>query len=382
MSHIFRQTLREVDTMSAANDNSSMSLGDFIWGIVKGIVLGTFSGLRGEKLALFAISVPIGERIVGIKLEDALEDWVREQQRQETERKIAEIEASIQSIIQRYMPKVSEASNVLPQLPAEQTDTKKDSKWLEVIVHPSVVLIVGKRGSGKSALGYRLLELFRYKAAPYVLGLPAQAQNLLPDWIGVAQSLDDIPPDSIVLIDEAYIPYHSRESLKTKSREMSRLVNLSRQRNQTLLFVTQEARQIDKNVASQANVIIFKELGILQLRFDRREFNDIGSKAKQALDATSGDKRRWAYVYSPDADFMGLVDSSLATFWRPKLSSAFATVEPASGGRLPNALTREDKIAKAKELLRRGFSYRKIADILGVRVSTAYNWVNDYPYNT
>jgi hypothetical protein len=98
--------------MSAANANSSMSPGDFIWGIAKGIILGTFSGLRGEKLALFAISVPIGERIVGVKLEDALEDWVREQQRQETEKKIAEIEAGIQSIIQRYMPKVSEASNI------------------------------------------------------------------------------------------------------------------------------------------------------------------------------------------------------------------------------------------------------------------------------
>lgn len=364
-------------------NNKSMSFADFLLGFVKGIIVGGACGLRGSNLASFAILVPIGERITGVKLEDAFAEWAWQQQRQELEKRFERINIDFQSAIQKDISNIMEVRSVpLLSLPSEKPDLVKDSKWLEVIVHPSVVLIVGKRGSGKSALGYRLLELFRYKAAPYVLGLPAQAQNLLPDWIGVAQSLDDIPPDSIVLIDEAYIPYHSRESLKTKSREMSRLVNLSRQRNQTLLFVTQEARQIDKNVASQANVIIFKELGILQLRFDRREFNDIGSKAKQALDATSGDKRRWAYVYSPDADFMGLVDSSLATFWRPKLSSAFATVEPASGGRLPNALTREDKIAKAKELHRRGFSYRKIADILGVRVSTAYNWVNDYPYNT
>jgi hypothetical protein len=241
---------------------------------------------------------------------------------------------------------------------------------------------MGKRGSGKSALGYRILELFRYKATPYVLGMPAQSQSLLPDWIGVAESLDDIPPNSIAVIDEAYLHYHSRESLKARSIEMSRVVNLSRHKNQTLLFVTQEARQIDRNVTSQANVIVFKELGILQLRFDRRELNDIAIKAKQALADATGDKRKWSYVYSPDTDFIGLLEISLATFWSPRLSRAFATVEPASGGRFANAPTKEVKIAKAKEMRRQGFSYRKIADILGVSVSTAYNWVNDYPYNT
>jgi hypothetical protein len=42
-----------------------------------------------------------------------------------------------------------------------------DSRWREVIIHPSVVLLLVKRGSGKSALGYRLLELL-YGLTPYV----------------------------------------------------------------------------------------------------------------------------------------------------------------------------------------------------------------------
>ena len=64
-----------------------------------------------------------------------------------------------------------------------------DARWRQVIVHPSVVLILGKRGSGKSALAYRLLELHRYKLIPYVVGVPAGARRLLPDWIGIAPSL-------------------------------------------------------------------------------------------------------------------------------------------------------------------------------------------------
>ena len=36
-----------------------------------------------------------------------------------------------------------------------------DANWLGRLHHPCVVLIIGMRGSGKSGLGYRVLELFR-----------------------------------------------------------------------------------------------------------------------------------------------------------------------------------------------------------------------------
>ena len=37
-------------------------------------------------------------------------------------------------------------------------------------------------------------------------------------------------------------------------------------RNQSLIFVSQEARQVDRNIASSASEMIFKEMGILQPR--------------------------------------------------------------------------------------------------------------------
>jgi len=85
-----------------------MSLGDFIWGILKGIGLGTVCGLRGEKLARFTFFIPIVESIAGQKLEDALAEWIREQQRREFEKKIAEIQKSLQSAFQTHMGNRSE----------------------------------------------------------------------------------------------------------------------------------------------------------------------------------------------------------------------------------------------------------------------------------
>jgi hypothetical protein len=52
------------------------------------------------------------------------------------------------------------AKPTLPTKPA----LDPDGEWRNKLVHPSIVLILGKRGSGKSALGYRLLKSFRYGA--------------------------------------------------------------------------------------------------------------------------------------------------------------------------------------------------------------------------
>jgi len=259
--------------------------------------------------------------------------------------------------------------------------TIEAGKWLNLIPHPSIVIVLGKRGSGKSALGYKLLEYLRYTATPYVVALPQEARKLLPDWIGMAASLEDVPPKAVVLVDEAYISYHARSSMAAEAKAMSQLVNLSRQREQTLVFVSQEARQVDKNITSSANVVILKDLGILQVEFDRRELNKIATEARQTFATITGDKRKWGYMYSPDSNFMGLVESSLPTFWSEKLSHIFA-----AGGqriaRAPSKTPLSQRIEKAKELKRQGLSLGQIAKLLGVTKPTVKNYLEDYPYKT
>ncbi len=259
-------------------------------------------------------------------------------------------------------------------------DLPVDHDLTEIIPHPSVVLILGKRGSGKSALAYRVLELLRYKAIPYVIGFPKEGKKLLPDWIGIAQDLEEVPHDSVVLIDEAYISYHARGSANASSKAMSQLINLSRQRNQTLVFVSQEARQIDKNIASSASIIVFKEPAMLQLEFDRAELNKLARQAKAQFDNISGDKRKWSYIYSPDADFLGLQQCLLPSFWKPSLSRIFAMGIPLSITKHLKKMTKEERVERAKELFNNGWSYDRIAKSLNVTKGTAWNYVKGYPY--
>lgn len=257
---------------------------------------------------------------------------------------------------------------------------ERDAAWLMKIVHASVVLILGKRGSGKSALGYRLLELLRYVADIYVVGVQEQARSPLPEWIGIVPSLEDLPNKCIALVDEAYLSYNSRGSMTAKSKAMSQALNLSRQKEQTIIFITQEAGHIDKNIVSSANVLVFKELGMLQLEFDRPQLNKLATQAKQALDSVQGNKQGWSFVYAPDADFLGLLENELPSFWKPRLSRLFATGPASPTKRAPKSLTSRDRQKRALELRAQGASYGIIARELGVSRGTTVNYIKGYPY--
>ncbi len=73
---------------------------------------------------------------------------------------------------------------------------------------------------------------------------------------------------------------------------MSKQLNLSRQSNQTLLFVGQEARQVDRNIASSAWLLILKDLGMLQPEFDRPELKKVVGQARDAMSMHRVDNRK------------------------------------------------------------------------------------------
>jgi hypothetical protein len=259
--------------------------------------------------------------------------------------------------------------------------TNIDLIWLKRIIHPSLVLILGKRGSGKSALAYYLIEIHRYGLKPYVVGIPQSKQHLLPEWVGVASSLEEVPFGAIVIVDEAYLLYHARGSTTQESKEMAKIINLSRQKGQTIIFVTQESRSIDKNIASSANVIIFKEPGILQSEFERPELNHLAKKAVEAFAPINGNKQQWSYLYAPDTNYSGLINNELPSFWKPELGRMFAgDISTISKPRIVGKLTLQEKMQKAKDMFQQKTSYEDIGLALGVSKGTAFNYVHDYPY--
>ena len=185
--------------------------------------------------------------------------------------------------------------------------------------HSLVMLITGKRGSGKTALGMKFLELFRKetKRKCYVLGYES---TRLPFWIKKAESIEKIPNNSTVLFDEGAVLFSSRDSMKSTNKELSRIMAIARHKNLSLILITQNSAMIDLNVLRLADLLLLKEPSLLQSKFERKALKEIYDAVSPKFKEV-GNRKEHFYVW--DDDFQGMLKYGLPGFWNDKISKSF-----------------------------------------------------------
>lgn len=223
--------------------------------------------------------------------------------------------------------------------------------WEDILVEPFVALILGQRGSGKTALGHRLLEVFGEDTdrQAYILGFPAHLEDELPDWIEVLPpdtGRDDWPEDSLVLIHEAHQLLHARRSQNSENLEIDELVTISRHRNSCIVFETQQSQRLDRNSVTSVDAIVFREPALLQADFERSAMKKIVRKAEDVFeqytetveteDYTWREKsdavKKHAYVHSDR--FIGEYpfEIELADHYSEDISKAYSEVSESNEG--------------------------------------------------
>lgn len=189
-----------------------------------------------------------------------------------------------------------------------------------------LVLIIGSIGSGKSALAYAILEQCykQWQKPSYVLNFPLEKRHLLPDYITPIQ--DDFPENSVVLCDEAYLSYGSRESMSERNRFINTFTGLVRQKGILGIFVTQTARKLDIGIVSSAQVLLIKRPSMLQIKLDRSELRKILSEAMSCFRKSKVDSKKCVYCISDSFD--GFIENSNDTpsFWSEELSKLWAGI--------------------------------------------------------
>ncbi len=256
------------------------------------------------------------------------------------------------------------------------TEPFPDFVLQHLIEIPSVVLIVGRRGSGKTALGFRLLETLRYHRWPkFVVGVPRSARHQVPTWIKTVSSLWDLPIGAVALVDEAHLGYGTRAG-EADRKDLARVLSLSRQRDQLLMFISQQTRSVSREIVAAADVLIIKSMRAHQIRLERPEFEEALQTAQDKLAGMPGDHRQYSYVYAPDDDLELVMRSTEPSFWSERLSRLYAGVTPARSLNDEAAERREESIGQARRLHAQGWSYGMIARRLGVSKGTAWNYVN------
>jgi len=246
--------------------------------------------------------------------------------------------------------------------------------WLDSLELGKVILILGKRGSGKSAFALKLGEyLFAVHEVPvWLVGIPEEVAVHLPKWVSIAQDIDQVDLGAFIIVDESGLQYMAMRYQSDANTVMRRLLMIARHRKQSVVFICQVASDVDKAVVRQADCIVFKQPTLMQPKNDRPEVRDIAGRALKIFEALPRDERlRTAYVH--DGDFVGVLQCDLPDYWREELSFAFANVplnDPATGQpELANALSELDQAElqrRVLEMRRDGVSERQIAGALGV----------------
>ena len=259
----------------------------------------------------------------------------------------------------------------------EPLDTYLDLKlkWLKILKPPFRSVIIGKPGSGKTALGHFLLEIFRYQKDLFILGFPKEKIKLLPEYINVVDSLEKIPRNSICLIDEAYIKFGARQSMeKNKNFDLIQTLGLFRQRDISLIFITQSSSLIDKVALSMIDFIIVKEMSKFGIEFERKELKKLIENANKMLENIAGDRKRFSYLISTDGKVEEIMENDLPSYWNEEISCAYQS-NFISGERYGRKITKEEKKKLANQLRQNGYSYKEISKIIGVSKSTIINWI-------
>jgi len=218
---------------------------------------------------------------------------------------------------QAKRPKVNAKHEKFEILHTNEGDYEKFEKFVHS--NPSTIgIIIGARGTGKSALGIKLLENISAKGRPvYALGFNEQE---MPNWVNVAGDLQDIRNGSFVLIDEGGILFSSRKSMSKANKLLSEMLLIARHNDLSVVFISQNSANLEVNTLRQADYLLLKPQSLLQRDFERKTIQNLYEETKDDFQKHSHHKGL-TYVHSDK--FTGFINNQLPSFWTESISKAF-----------------------------------------------------------
>jgi|SRR3989344_3345123 len=180
-------------------------------------------------------------------------------------------------------------------------------------------IILGARGTGKTAIGIKILENIYTKSKKKLYAIGFKSEDM-PIWIEVIESIDQIKNNSTILIDEGGVLFSSRNAMTKPNKLLSQLILIARHKNLDILFISQNSSNLDVNILRQADHLILKPTSLLQEDFERKKIKEIYQSQEQKFKKYENTKGL-TYIYCEE--FRGFISNSLPSFWSTNISKSF-----------------------------------------------------------
>jgi hypothetical protein len=198
-----------------------------------------------------------------------------------------------------------------------------DDFYKSVLKYSLIMLITGKRGSGKTALGMKLLEAFNKETRRrcYAVGFD---HAKLPRWMKKAEDPEHVPTNAVVLVDEGAVAFSSRDAMRAPNKLLGKLMAIARHKNLSMILIAQNSAMIDLNVLRLADIVLLKEPSLMQAKFERKAIREMYEKIKPKFESV-GNRKGHFYVWSDE--FEGLLSYGLPQFWSEGISKSFKNLK-------------------------------------------------------
>jgi hypothetical protein len=224
--------------------------------------------------------------------------------------------------------KVERRQNIMPKyedFKVIDSKTGDYKTWVEDTFSSDskIGIILGSRGSGKTAFGIKFLENYhaKYRKKCYAIGFHKEE---LPNWITVIQDINKIENDSFVLIDEGGVLFNSRDFMTKPNKILSDLMLIARHKNISILFISQNSSNLEINILRQADFLVLKPGSLLQNEFERKIIQKIYEKVEKEFEKFK-DVKGITYIYA--SKFRGFISNPLPSFWKESISKSFKKFE-------------------------------------------------------
>lgn len=127
-----------------------------------------------------------------------------------------------------------------------------------------IILILGKRESGKTVLAHRVADFLRRPT--YAISPSQQPPNWIIKW--QLDMIDEIPPNSTLILDDLPVYMSTRDYHEGTIQSIERLIPVARHRKMFVIFVSQTSGFADR-WCMDADVVFIKQMSILYADIER-----------------------------------------------------------------------------------------------------------------